>query len=198
MGVSHDAPPSPGTLRALYLEPLAARVEANGGSVHGDGRPFFLWIDLKSGDARLQDVLGAQLADYAMLARFDDDGEATSGAVTVILTGCDAAKRALVARPGPRPYVRDANTYDADDADADGRWAYYSLKFADYFSWDGEGELPLAQRQRLRGLVDSAHAKGRRLRIFSTYDRRADWTAAIDAGVDFINTDHLAELAALL
>jgi hypothetical protein len=198
VGVSHDGPPSQGTLRDLYLDPLAALVEANGGSVHGDDRPFFLWLDVKPRDPELQLRLAAELAAYPMLARFDDAGEATPGAVTVVLTGCDAAKRALVERPAPRPYLRDSNTYDFEDPSADGRWGFYSLALGDYLAWNGLGALPDAQRERLRGLVDDVHAKGRRLRLYGTPDGPAYWSAAIDSGVDFINTDTLAALADVL
>ena len=97
LGVSHSGPPFKGTLRELYLDPLAARVAANGGSVAGDGLPFFLWLDFKESRLELQNELARQLSGYPMLTRFDDDRE-TPGAVTVVLTGDASAKKAMVAR----------------------------------------------------------------------------------------------------
>lgn len=197
LGVSHGGAPFKGSLEALYLQPLAARVAAMG-SVHGDGKPFFLWIDLKDGSQATQEALAAQLSKYEFLTEFDDVGVKTQGAVTVLLTGDDAAKKALAARAAPRRWARDSNSYSVNDPAADGRWVTYAVNYFSFFSWPGGGgELPTAQRKQLQNLVDGAHAKGRTLRIYGGPDEVAWWTAAKEAHVDFIGTDKLAELAAL-
>ncbi|MBM4377800.1 MAG: hypothetical protein FJ086_00605 [Deltaproteobacteria bacterium] len=196
LGVSHTGAPFKGSLRALYLEPLAARIAANGGSVHGDRRPFYLWLDLKQGDAKLQELLASQLGTCDWLAAYDDLGEQRAGAVVVVLTGHDAAKKALAARPAPRPYVRDSNTYAPDDPPADGQWAFYAVNYFNFLAWDGTAPMPPTQRRQLQNLVDGVHQKGRALRIYASPDTPAYWGEARDAGVDFVNTDRLAELAA--
>lgn len=196
IGVSHGGAPFVGSLRALYLEPLAARVAAQGGSVHGDGQPFYLWLDLKDGSQGLQDALDAELRAWPFLTTWDDAGPVAQGAVTVVLTGTDAAKRALVERPAPRPCVRDSNGYSPDDPPADGRWAFYAVNYFAFLSWAGTGDMGPAQRQQLRNLVAGAHAKGRALRLWSNPDSEAYWQEARDAGVDFVNTDRLSDLAA--
>lgn len=196
LGVSHTGAPFKGSLRALYLEPLAARIAANGGSVHGDNRPFYLWIDLKQGDAKLQDLLASQLAACDWLSTWDDLGEHRSGAVVVVLTGNDAAKKALVARPGPRPYVRDSNSYSVEDPPADGRWAFYAVNYFNFLAWDGTAPMPPTQRRQLQNLVNGVHATGRALRIYANPDTPAYWLEALDAGVDFVNTDDLPGLSA--
>ncbi|MDP1825699.1 MAG: hypothetical protein Q8L48_20730 [Archangium sp.] len=196
VGVSHAGPPFKGSLKALYLDPLAARIAANAGSVHGDGKPFFLWIDLKQGSAALQDALATQLAEYPFLTRFDDAGEAQAGAVTVVFTGDNTAKKALVERAAPRPYVRDSNDYAPTDAPADGKWGFYAVNYYSFMQWDGAGTIPRAQKLQLERLVNGAHATGRRLRIYSNPDTAAYWAEAKAAHLDFVNTDKLAELAA--
>lgn len=198
LGVSHGGAPFKGTLRALYLEPLKERVAANGGSVHGDGKPFFLWIDLKDGSRSLQDVLATQLASYDFLTQFDDAGPTRQGAVTVLLTGDASAKKALAARAAPRSWARDSNDYTADDPPADGQWVTYAVNYFSFFTWDGTGAMPAKQRAQLENLVAGAHAKGRTLRIYASPDTEAFWLAARDAHVDFINTDQLADLARAL
>ncbi len=194
IGVSHTGAPFKGTLDALYLQPLAERV-AQRGSVHGDGRPFTLWLDLKQGSPALQDLLVGALAARDYLTTFDDDGVLQQRAVTVLLTGHDAAKKAMVARASPRPYARDSNDYRPDDAPADGRWRAYALNTPAFLSWSGLGELPPAQRRQLENLVHGAHAKGRQLRLYANPDTEAYWQAAREAGVDFVNTDDLRGLA---
>ena len=71
LGVSHSGPPFVGTLKDLYLEPLKALVEKNGGSVRGDGKPFYLWLDFKDGLLDTQNALATLLAGYPMLTRFE-------------------------------------------------------------------------------------------------------------------------------
>lgn len=196
VGVSHDGAPFKGSLEALYLEPLAARVAANAGSVHGDGKPFFLWLDLKQGSAGLQEVLATQLAEYPFLTRFDDAGQSQAGAVTVVFTGDDAAKKALVNRAAPRPYTRDSNSFSPNDPPADGKWGFYAVNYYSFLQWDGQGAIPATQRRQLENLVNGAHATGRPLRIYASPDTAGFWAEARAAHADFVNTDKLAELNA--
>jgi hypothetical protein len=197
IGVSHTGPPFKGTLKELYLEPLQARVAQNGGSVLGDGKPFYLWLDLKQSSQSLQDALVAQLAEYPMLTRFADDGE-TPGAVTVVLTGDDRAKRALVARPAPRLFIRDSNDYASGDPSADDRWGYYAVFYYSFLSWSGEGAISASERAQLKNLIDGAHAKGRKLRIYASPDTPAYWKVAKELGLDFISVDDLSGLRSAL
>ena len=53
IAVSHSPFGDKGSLDDLYLKPLQARVDRLG-SVHGDGRPFWLWVDLKRRHQQLQ------------------------------------------------------------------------------------------------------------------------------------------------
>lgn len=195
-GVSHNGAPFKGSLKNLYLDPLADRVAANNGSVHGDGKPFYLWLDLKDGSTALQDLLVAQLDGYAFLTRFDDTGVAQQGAVTVLITGDDKAKKALVDRAAPRPYARDSNSYSPDDAALDGKWVTYAVNYYAFMQWDGAGAIPRTQQKQLENLINGAHLTGRTIRIFASPDTPGYWAAAKAAHLDFINTDKLAELAA--
>lgn len=198
IGISHNGAPFKGTLKALYLDPLAQRVADNGGSVHGDGKTFYLWLDFKDGSSAIQDLVATQLAGYAFLTRFDDSGVSQQGAVTVFLTGDAKAKKALVDRAAPRPYARDSNDYSPMDPAADGKWATYAVNYFSFMQWTGDGEIPRAQMRQLENLVNGAHATGRSIRIYASPDSNAYWQAAKAAHVDFINTDKLAELASSL
>jgi hypothetical protein len=51
---------------------------------------------------------------------------------------------------------------------------------------------------KLRELVRRAHAQGRRLRLWAAPDNEPGWRELGDAGVDLLNTDHLAELESFL
>ena len=198
IGVSHTGAPFKGSLDGLYLQPLEERLAANHGSVYGDGKPFFLWLDLKQGSAQLQDAIAARLAARTWLTRFDDSGVVTPGAVTVLLTGDATAKTALTARAAPRPDARDSNDYSPKDPQQDGRWRSYAVNYYAWLTWNGVGEIPSDQRRQLRNLVNGVHATGRTLRIYSAPEQAAYWREAKAAGVDFIGADDLVGLAAVM
>jgi len=194
--VSHFGWGSKGTLEALYLAPLQERVNAQG-SVHGDGIPFTLWIDLKDSDSRLVEQLEALFARFDMLQ--PGVGEGSIAPVRIALTGHAAMKESFADATSLAAVTRDSNTFSLEDPVAtDERWRAYALNWGKYLSWNGVGEMPADQRRRLNCLVENAHAKGRVLRLFATPDREEVWKASLEAGVDFIHTDHLEALSAFL
>lgn len=195
--VAHTGPPFRGTLKELYLEPLKAQVEANAGSVYGDGKPFYLWLEFRESTLDIQNAVATQLSAYEMLTRFEDDRE-IRGAVTVVLTG-GPAKKALAARAAPRFWIRDSNDYAPTDPPADLRWGYYAVNYYNFLAWAGDGTaIPAAQKRQLKILIDGAHATGRKLRIYASPDTPAYWRAARELGLDFINADDLVGLRTTL
>lgn len=197
IGVSHNGAPFKGSLTSLYLDPLKALVDRQG-SVLRNGRPFFVWLDLKQGDPTLLDLIATQLAAYPMLTRFNDDQAATSGQVTVILTGDDRGKKALVDRPAPRPYVRDSNSYSPMDPPSDNKWGAYALSYPAFIQWNGEGTIPAAQQRQLNNLLNGAHQLGRQVRLYGCPETKAWWRVAKASGVDFIGGDDLAGIAEVM
>jgi len=166
--------------------------------VYGDRRPFYLWIDLKGDEAELLTALAAALDACPFIWRFSDDGE-ESGAVVVILTGDKAAGRTLVGRPGWRSFVRDTEVLDAEEDEIGSpaqRPRAYSLRFGEYLSLDGDGELGPDDLARLHCIVAGAHAAGRLVRLWDAPDTEKLWRAEQASGVDFINTDDLDGFAA--
>ncbi|MBL8924041.1 MAG: hypothetical protein JNJ54_34610 [Myxococcaceae bacterium] len=195
IGVSHTGAPFKGSLKSLYLEPLAQQARQRGSI---NGAPFFLWLDLKQGDGKLLDLIAAQLGEYpGVFTRFQDDQPALSAAVTVILTGNDAGKKALVQRASPRPYARDSNSYSPMDPPADSRWGAYALNYYAFMQWDGVGAIPPVQKKQLENLVNGAHALGRQVRLYGCPETKEWWRAAKAAGVDFVGGDDLAAIAAV-
>jgi hypothetical protein len=78
-----------------------------------------------------------------------------------------------------------------------------SDNWTNHFTWLGEGEMPAAERAKLREIVATAHRDGQRVRFWATPDtagpaREAIWRELVAADVDHLNTDDLAGLQRFL
>ena len=194
--VGHDEGENYGSLARLYLDPLQRRVERSG-SVHGDGEPFLLWVDIKDGQDELRARLHDTLSRYPMLSTFDQEGD-QPGAVTVILTGNGASKDAYRAEYDTRYAIAAQGGFSPDHRTNDIYYRWNTLKWSEFFGWYGLGEMPQYQVERLRELVQEIHARGRRVRLYATPDLPTYWRVALETGVDLINTDRVADLNAFL
>lgn len=181
-----------GTLKELYLDPLQERVDRLG-SVHGDGKPFYLWIDIKDSDRELIPALRELLDGYPMLTLFTD-GSVAPGPVTAILTGDRKNKKRFVNDYAIRKACRDEEYISEKDPPADHRWQWYALDWSSQIRWNGYGDMPAEDRAWLQSWVNLAHNKGRRLRIWNAPDDRQVWNEMLAAGVDLIGADDIADL----
>ncbi|MEI5100603.1 phosphatidylinositol-specific phospholipase C/glycerophosphodiester phosphodiesterase family protein [Streptomyces sp. PmtG] len=191
------------TLESLYLDPLAARVRAHHGSVyrrwHGQ---FQLLIDLKTEGASTYRELDRRLRPYRHLFTTYAYGKVFRSAVTAVVSGDRAARPVMEAQRVRRSF------YDGRLADLGGpaRASFAPLisdNWSQNFTWRGVGPIPPAERDKLRGIVSTAHRRGQRVRFWATPDlpgpdRDALWHELLDAGVDHLNTDDLAGLQAFL
>ena len=185
-----------GTLKELYLDPLQKLVDKTG-SVHGDGIPFYLWLDIKDGSDEVRPVLHELLKQYSMLSSFTD-GKIENRAVTAILTGDAKSKSAYVSEYEKRWACRDSNYYDEKDPKADQKWRWYALKWSNYVKWYGKEPIKPEELKKWKTIVDDIHAKGRKVRFYSVPDNKMYWQKALEVGVDQINTDKLDKLNAYL
>jgi glycerophosphoryl diester phosphodiesterase len=184
------------TLEALYLEPLNERVRANGGRVFRGGPTFWLLIDFKADGQATWQVLEPLLERYRhLLTAFETDATHTN-AVAVVISG-NAPREALLA-PGKRLAALDGRVPDLDASPTRHRVPWISASWSSQFQWRGEGTQPASEATRLRELVARAQAQGRQVRFWGTPDVEVVWQVQWRAGVDWINTDRLAALAAFL
>lgn len=187
------------TLEALYLDPLAARVERNGGRVFQHGPAFTLMIDVKSDATNTYRELTKVFERHAsMLTRFRNDRTETN-AVTVIISGNRA--RELMLTETPRLAAYDGRLADLNSTASPHFIPLISDNWTQHFKWRAraeDGAFPELERTKLRELVGRAHTQGRRLRLWATPDQPAMWKELRDAGVDLINTDKLEELSGFL
>ncbi|MET7440409.1 phosphatidylinositol-specific phospholipase C/glycerophosphodiester phosphodiesterase family protein, partial [Streptomyces sp. NPDC005568] len=191
------------TLEALYLDPLAARVKANHGSVYrGHRRPLQLLIDIKTEGASTYLELDRRLRRHKHLFTSYAHGRVHPGAVTAVISGDRAARVPMEAQSERRAFY-DGRLADLGTAAPASFVPLISDNWTLNFTWLGVGQFPEAERRKLRGIVASAHARGQRVRFWATPDlagpaRDAVWGELLAAGVDHLNTDDLAGLEAFL
>ncbi|MFF9016800.1 phosphatidylinositol-specific phospholipase C/glycerophosphodiester phosphodiesterase family protein [Streptomyces sp. NPDC014870] len=193
------------TLRSLYLDPLFARVRANHGAVHpGYRHPVQLLIDIKTDGVAAYQELHRQLRPYRRMLSTYAAGHVRLGAVTPVVSG-DRAARAPMEAQAFRHAFYDGRLDDlAAAAPAPASFIpLISSNWTHSFGWTGTGAFPAEERDRLRSIVRTAHARGQRVRFWATPDapgpaRDAVWSELRAARVDHINTDDLAGLRAFL
>lgn len=200
--IGHDGPDLTRTLRSLYLDPLRARARRAGHNVydHWDGS-LRLLIDVKSDGDAAYDVLQQQLSAYPDLMTVWRNGRRKTRPVTAVLSG-ELANR--MAPQGDTRWFGFDGRIDALPTGANAEQIpLVSENWSKFFTWRGEGPMPADQRQRLHDIVGGLHADGYQVRFWATPDtdetaRTAVWREEIAAGVDVLNTDHLAALQTFL
>ncbi|MEU1053982.1 phosphatidylinositol-specific phospholipase C/glycerophosphodiester phosphodiesterase family protein [Streptomyces sp. NPDC005876] len=191
------------TLESLYLDPLAARVRAQGGSVYrGHHRPLQLLVDIKTEGASTYRELDRHLRRYRHLFTTYAHGRVHPGPVTAVISGDRAARVPMEAQTTRRAFY-DGRLTDLGTAAPASFVPLISDNWTVHFTWQGVGAFPEAERRKLRDIVRTAHARGQRVRFWATPDqpgpaRDAVWTELLAAGVDHLNTDDLAGLEAFL
>ncbi|MEU6258033.1 phosphatidylinositol-specific phospholipase C/glycerophosphodiester phosphodiesterase family protein [Streptomyces sp. NPDC047043] len=191
------------TLESLYLDPLAAIVKANHGSVYrGYRRPLQLLIDIKTEGSSTYLELDRHLQRYKHLFTTYAHGRVHPGAVTNVISGDRAARTPMEAQTVRRAFY-DGRLIDLGTSAPASFVPLISDNWQLNFTWLGEGAFPDAERQKLRGIIGQAHARGQKVRFWNTPDvagpaRDALWTELLAADVDYFNTDDLAGLEAFL
>lgn len=184
------------TLEKLYLDPLKDRVKQNNGSVFVSQVPFTLLIDFKTAAKPTYLALEKRLADYQnMLTEFTSTN-IRPGAVTVIISGNRPTD--LMAAQSRRWAAVDGRLSDLGGSNPASLMPLISDRWPSHFTWNGRGEFPPKEKQKLLALVQQSHTAGQRLRFWATPDNRTMWQALAEAKVDLINTDNLSGLQKFL
>jgi penicillin amidase len=184
------------TLQKLYLDPLRERVKANRGRVYPNGPPFHLLIDVKTSADETYAALDKMLAGYADILTTTTDGKTEQKAVTIILSGNRAID--AVARQPLRFVGIDGRPENLETNEPAALVLWISANWNLLFTWKGDGPIPAAEKEKLAELVRRAHSQHRQVRFWATPENDVVWTELTAAGVDYINTDKLAELRTFL
>lgn len=187
-----------GTMKEMYLDRLQAIVNDKG-SVYGDGKRFYLWIELRPyvTGYGIVPMLRNLLPKYSMFAQFDETGkEIVPGPVEAILINSTPQLDQYFEEPGLRPACRGVHAVPllGSKPPKFSRWAY--IRWGNEFFWDGRGTMPPREEARLRALQTRAHIAGLKTRFWEVPDREEFWKQVPNLPFDLVGTDHLASTMA--
>ena len=180
------------TLRRLYLEPLRDVMRKNGGRAHADGKPLQLMVDIKSGKPALD-----RLLEIVEQEGFRDcfDIVKNPSATRLLVTGDHSKIKDFLAYP-------DFVFFDVPPTRqlADGQYKRVPLvsQYASAYTRWRSGAVEEADKENIRNAVRKAHAKGAKFRLWAYPDNPEAWRLAMELGLDYINTDRPADVAAFL
>ncbi|HOX75413.1 MAG TPA: phosphatidylinositol-specific phospholipase C/glycerophosphodiester phosphodiesterase family protein [Bacteroidales bacterium] len=181
------------TLEALYLNPIAEIFTQNGGRAwKNDTATFQLLIDLKTPVEPTLSILISKLEP--LRAVFDP--EINPCAVRIVLSG-------------NRPEPAEFNNYPSFifyDGLLNRQYneqqlkkvPLYSENLRKFTSWNGDGDIIQTEKNRILGVIDSVHSLNKKIRFWNAPDNIYAWDILIKMRVDYINTDHIIELAKYL
>lgn len=186
--VSHGRPKKDAnTLQQLYLKPLDSLLSKQGSIYRGFEGTFYLMIDCKTEAETTYRALQKELERYTKL-------RCTSShcPVRIFISGNRAVNSVLTEINSN--ISLDGRPDDLGKGISADKMPVVSDNFSNWSSWNGKSELQSHDLERIRDLVQRVHAEGKKLRLWAIPDNEKCWSALMDAGVDFINTNRLREL----
>lgn len=192
--VAHDLlDTKPGrNLEKLYLAPIKERFDKNKGEIIPGLKTLILLVDIKTKGLETYQILEKQIEKYKpMLTEFDGD-QIKSNAVTIILSGERPTE--YLAKQTKRWAAIDGRMTDLANKPPRSLIPLVSDSWGPLFKWR-TGEMSPTESAKLHDFISQAHEQGRIIRFWGAPDREETWRLQNAAGVDLINTDHLADLA---
>jgi alkaline phosphatase len=175
------------TLEDLYLKPLQACIEKNKGAVFADtSRRLQLMIDIKTDGVTTLQQLIVLLQKYPLLTG--------TPSLRIVISGNRPAPDAFINYPS---YIWfDGVLGNEYSREALSRIAMLSDDIKKYTNWNGKGNIPAAAWKALQQAVVRSHALNKPVRFWGAPDFVNAWYQLMRLQVDYINTDHIAELGA--
>lgn len=181
------------TLEKLYLQPLLEQVTRNGQVFNGYSTPITLMIDIKTGANETYRILKPLLEKYRPILSSYDDGQVHYRMVTIVLSGHKPYQMIKGEKYRLAFIDEDLRKIGRDTALTD-VYPMASCRYNCLVKWRGKGGMPVQEKQRLCGYVNTAHRMGKKVRLWASPENKIVWQELLDCGVDLINTDELVTL----
>lgn len=178
------------TLQKLYLDPLSEMIRKNKGNVYADAaKKLILFVEMKS-DYKTELPVLANLLQTKYQDLIKNPG------LKFIITG-------HLPEPSEFKNYPDFLYFDGDftknyTPEQLKRVGMFSSNLEIYTKWHGKGIMRDEESAKVRAAVEKAHQMGKPVRFWGAPDFPNAWVNLIDAGADYINTDHIPELATFL
>ncbi|MES2329338.1 MAG: alkaline phosphatase [Bacteroidota bacterium] len=168
-----------------YLQKLANSVKENKGYAYADTSSVLqLLIDIKTDSLQTLNAVIKSIEKFPILV---------NRSVRFVITGNQLPAEQFNSYPA---YILfDGKINDASHIRNINRIGLFSADFSKYSKWKGEGDIPAADLALLKTDIAKAHALHRQIRFWGVPDNARTWRIMMDLGVDYINTDQIAEVA---
>jgi hypothetical protein len=153
---------------------------------------MMLLVDIKSEGRRVYAVLRDVLVSYRDILSGVENGQYHRRAVEVVISGDRPWED--IAADQTRYVGIDGRLADLESQTPAHLVPLISDRWTSHFGWRGIGDFPSEERDKLRSIVERAHAAGRRVRFWATPENPPLWRELAAAEVDHINTDQLDNL----
>jgi alkaline phosphatase len=177
------------TLETLYLEPINRKIQNNSGNIYAAAsRSLTLMIDLKTEGISTLNAIVAQLKTYPEII--------SCKTLTIVISGNvpDTSQwknfPAFITFDG-----RPAKNYSLTDLS---RVSFISNSFSTYSSWNGQGKIQDADLKKIKEVIASVHAQGKKIRFWGAPDIPNCWEVLLQLGVEILGTDKVDELETYL
>jgi|688.fasta_scaffold01846_19 glycerophosphoryl diester phosphodiesterase len=179
----------------MYLKPLLKRFNDNNGWIYSPNQTVILLIDIKSNGDEMYPKLKQLFEQYKPILK--PQLPQRQPAVQAILSGNRPIK--LVQQDTESLAFIDGRLETLEFRDLNSRLIpLISDNWRNHFRWNGEGEFPQHEREKLNAIVKKTHDHGCLLRFWATPENERLWRVLRDSGVDLIGTDDLDKLASFL
>jgi len=171
------------TLGSMYLSPIA-QLQKDKSTKHS----FRLMIDIKDNWDLTYPALRKEIEKYG--AVFDG----SKNAIQIVISGNRPADSTFHTYPKWLFFDGLPNiSYAKEDLK---RVTMISDNFVTYSRWGGNGEIPTADKTKLKAVIEKAHKLNKPIRFWGAPDTKECWQQLRDLGVDIINTDKISECKA--
>lgn len=172
-----------------YLQQLFLAIQKNKGHVYADtARVLQLLIDIKT------DSLPTLAAVIKSIRKFPS--LTNNRSIRFVITGNQPPAASFYEYPSFLLF--DGKIRDAMHLRQADRIGMFSANFATYSRWKGAGPIPEEDLLVIKSDIDKAHALTKAFRFWGVPDGPSAWKALMQLGVDYLNTDHIHELARFL
>ncbi|GAB2535294.1 phosphatidylinositol-specific phospholipase C/glycerophosphodiester phosphodiesterase family protein [Spirosoma aerophilum] len=190
--VSHEKPEDtpqviPPTLDSLYLQPIVHLFNQYKDKPSSDrDYTFSLVIDIKENPAEVLPKLMEKLKENITCF----NRSSNTKAIQVVISGDRPKIVTYLDYPMLQFDGRPSEVYDQETLQ---RVAMISDSFQSYSRWNGLGDIPDADRDKLKRVIKRAHSDNKPFRFWAIPDSPNAWKQLKKLGVDIINTDKVAE-----